>query len=99
MARNHAIDTPLRRWRLTRGITQADAAERAGITQRIWSRYERGERIATLRGPLRRLMTLTGLSFDALLDPERYLEMHPAFLREGAVPLSGPGWPLGRKRS
>ena len=38
--------TEIRIWRDTRGITQATAAELAGVNQQTWHRFEVGEKIA-----------------------------------------------------
>jgi transcriptional regulator with XRE-family HTH domain len=89
-------DTPLRRWRLVQGYTQTKMAELLGLTQRIYSRYDIGERI-----PYKRLELIHGLTeipYRGLLHPREFLQEHPDFLREGKRPLQGRGWPRGRGR-
>jgi transcriptional regulator with XRE-family HTH domain len=83
------MDTPLRRWRHRRGITQAQLAELCGVTGNTIARYEEGRRIP--RGAqLDRLIELTRLPTDALVRPKRYLEEHPNFLLRWASPEPPP---------
>src|SRR5262245_2258160 len=91
-------DTPLRRWRISRGLTQVQAGEKCGMAHKVFARYETAERLPypmLLAG----LQKCTGLSFDALLHPVEYLAKHPDFLAAGAKPIQqGPGFPKGEKR-
>ena len=81
-----AMDTPLRRWRRQHGYTQAQLAERCGVTANTIARYEEGRRIP--RGAqLDRLIELTRLPTDALVRPARYLQDHPKFLQRWASPV------------
>jgi transcriptional regulator with XRE-family HTH domain len=76
-----AIDSPLRRWRGSQGMTQAGLAERLGVRVTTVARWEQEER--TPRGDqLLRLMEVTGLSAEALMFPKLYLQHHPEFLAE-----------------
>ena len=77
--RGMAIDSPLRRWRIKCEMTQAQLAAACGVTTNTVARWEQAFRVP--RGePLLRLMAVTGLSAEALMFPERYLEQHPTFL-------------------
>lgn len=46
MTRRLKPPTMIRIWRDAQGITQATAAELAGVTQQMWHRFEVGEKIA-----------------------------------------------------
>jgi transcriptional regulator with XRE-family HTH domain len=105
-------DTPLRRWRVCKGWTQKQLGEKLAETMRalgervaeekgIWhtaiSRYELGTRMP--RPVLRGLRELTGLSYEALVEPELYLAKRPHAFEKGKRPLQEtPGYPLGRPR-
>jgi transcriptional regulator with XRE-family HTH domain len=65
------------------GLTQAEPADQCGVKRNTISRYERGKQRPE-RAPLIRLMEITGLSSDALLFPDRYLEQHPLDMVEYA---------------
>ena len=73
------MDSPLRRWRRSQGMKQAELAQRCGVTLNTVARWEqqfripRGEQLAILA-------EVTGLSLEALLFPARYLQEHPDFL-------------------
>src|SRR5687768_14713055 len=69
------MDTPLRRWRIAEGLTQAEAGELIGVKHAAFSRYERGARIPYR--VLQKLREQTKLSYDALLQPALYLEKYP----------------------
>jgi transcriptional regulator with XRE-family HTH domain len=74
-----AIDSPLRRWRRSQGLTQEDLAQRLGVKFSTVARWE--QQFRTPRGQqLEKLAEVTGLSLEALLFPERYLREHPDFL-------------------
>jgi transcriptional regulator with XRE-family HTH domain len=91
------VDTPLRRWRVSKGYTQADAGKLIGVQHAAWSKYERGLRIP--HTVLQKLHRQTGLSYDALMEPERYLQTHPNIFPKGARALqTTPGYPKGVRR-
>jgi transcriptional regulator with XRE-family HTH domain len=73
------MDTPLRRWRISKGVTQAELAAQCGIKQNMISRYERDEHIP-VRDHLEQLIKVRGLPTDALVRPECFLAEHPDFL-------------------
>jgi transcriptional regulator with XRE-family HTH domain len=74
-----AMDSPLRRWRKSQNVTQAELGRRCGVPESTIAKWEqqfsrpRDKRLA-------KLAEVTGLSLDAILFPERYLEEHPDFL-------------------
>jgi transcriptional regulator with XRE-family HTH domain len=73
------MDSPLRRWRKSQNITQAELAKRCGVQLTTVARWEQQFRLP--RGEqLARLAEVTGLSLEALLFPQRYLTEHPDFL-------------------
>ena len=59
----------LRAWREKRGLTQAEAGALIGVTQRAYGKYEQGR--LPKADVLRRVVTLTGMSADALLEAAR----------------------------
>jgi len=86
------MDTPLRRWRIARGLTQEEFGEKIGVKRKAISRYENGERIPYHY--LQELKNVTGLSYEALLRPAEYLKAYPDYRRQGKRPLQeGPGRP------
>jgi transcriptional regulator with XRE-family HTH domain len=73
------MDSPLRRWRRSQGLTQAELAQRCGVELNTVARWEQQIRIP--RGEqLEKLAEVTGLSLEALLFPARYLRDHSDFL-------------------
>jgi transcriptional regulator with XRE-family HTH domain len=93
------MDTPLRRWRISKGYTQEEAGDLVGVQHAAWSKYERGQRIPY--SVLQSLHRKTGLSYEALVEPERYLQSHPNLYPRGTRALqTTPGYPKGvhRKR-
>jgi transcriptional regulator with XRE-family HTH domain len=89
------MDTPLRRWRIAKGLTQEQAGAlvgKEGVKHTAFSRYERGERMPS--DVLQDLHELTGLSYEALLRPKEYLEKHPNVLAKGVREVQkSPGRP------
>jgi transcriptional regulator with XRE-family HTH domain len=79
-----AMDSPLRRWRWSRGLSQAALADMCGLETNTISSYEQGHR-RPQPSTIDRLVEVTGLSADALIYPRRYLEEHPEFLAEFAA--------------
>jgi transcriptional regulator with XRE-family HTH domain len=74
-----AMDSPLRRWRRKHHKTQAEVGQQCGVTKNTVARWEQAFRVP--RGAaLLRLMEVTGLTAEALMFPERYLQEHPHFL-------------------
>jgi transcriptional regulator with XRE-family HTH domain len=74
-----AMDSPLRRWRKSQNVTQAELARRCGVPESTIAKWE--QQFSRPRGArLDKLAEVTGLSFEALLSPERYLAAHPDFL-------------------
>jgi transcriptional regulator with XRE-family HTH domain len=78
-----AMDSPLRRWRRSQGLTQKQLAERLGVHMSTVAKYEQRFRVPR-EEELRTLADVTGLSLDAILFPETYLQEHPEFLAEWA---------------
>jgi hypothetical protein len=105
-------DTPLRRWRICQGLTQAEAGKQLGEKMRAlgeradrardyghtaFSRFELGE--VPPSWVLKGLKELTKLPYTALIEPEAYLAKHPQLYAEGQRPLQeGRGYPRGRPR-
>jgi transcriptional regulator with XRE-family HTH domain len=89
-------DSPLRRWRLKRKLTQGQLATLCGVKMQTVARWERAEqdggRKPTGRG-LVELIRHTKLPAEALLFPETYLREHPEFLQAWASESRGPGRP------
>jgi transcriptional regulator with XRE-family HTH domain len=79
-----AMDSPLRRWRWSQGLSQAELARRCGLETNTISSYEQGHR-RPQPSTIDRLAMVTGLTPDALIYPKRYLEEHPEFLVEFAA--------------
>jgi transcriptional regulator with XRE-family HTH domain len=74
-----AMDSPLRRWRRSQGLTQEGLAQRLGVRFSTVAKWEQQFRIP--RGEqLEKLAEVTDLSLEALLFPQRYLREHPDFL-------------------
>jgi transcriptional regulator with XRE-family HTH domain len=92
-----ALDTPLRRWRLERNLTQTEAGDMIGVEQRNYSRYELGEKHIPYKY-LEKIHELTKIPYLGLLNPQKFLREHPDFLAHGKRPLQGRGWPKGRPR-
>jgi transcriptional regulator with XRE-family HTH domain len=81
--RSMAIDSPLRRWRRAHHYTQAQFAELVGAKRDAVNRWEQGKRVP--HSPmLRRLVAITRIPAEAIIDPERYLRDHPDYLAEWA---------------
>ncbi len=74
-----AMDTPLRRWRRSQGLKQADLDARLGVPEGSIARWEQTLRIPR-KDTLERLADFTGLPVEAIMYPERYLREHPEFL-------------------
>jgi transcriptional regulator with XRE-family HTH domain len=74
-----AMDTPLRRWRRSQGLKQADLDARLGVPEGSIARWEQTLRIPH-KETLERLADFTGLPVEAIMYPERYLREHPDFL-------------------
>jgi transcriptional regulator with XRE-family HTH domain len=74
-----AMDSPLRRWRRSQGLTQAELAERLGVHMSTVAKYEQRFRVPR-EDELATLAEVTGLSLEAILFPERYLREHPEYL-------------------
>jgi transcriptional regulator with XRE-family HTH domain len=71
---------PLRQWREQHRISQDELAQRLNVTQGMVSHielYVRSPRMDILRS----LCDVTGLSADAFVQPERFLQEHPDFLK------------------
>jgi transcriptional regulator with XRE-family HTH domain len=92
-----AMDCPLRRWRRSRGMTQADVAQAIGVKPDTISRYEQGSR-RPLGEALIKLLELTGLPANALLLPGRFIAEHPDFLEAWASELPRRGRPPRQRR-
>jgi len=60
-------DSLLARVRRRQGLSQAEAARRAGIPPTTWSAYERGLRSPTLR-QLRKFAAALGVRVEDLID-------------------------------
>jgi transcriptional regulator with XRE-family HTH domain len=74
-----AMDSPLRRWRKSQNVTQGELARRCGVGLSTIAKWE--QQFTAPRGDrLEKLAQVTGLSLEALLFPEHYLEVHPDFL-------------------
>jgi transcriptional regulator with XRE-family HTH domain len=74
-----AQDSPLRRWRLKHGFTQAWIAKRCGVSVYAVTRWENGRRVP-MGETLLCLMELTGIPAEGLIRPRRYLEEHSTYL-------------------
>jgi transcriptional regulator with XRE-family HTH domain len=78
-----AMDTPLRRWRRSQGLRQADLDARLGVPKGSIARWEQ-----TLRLPrketLEHIADYTGLPIEAIMYPARFLRQHPEFLASWA---------------
>ena len=61
----------LRAWRLDRGLSQAEAAERVGVTQPTWSDWEAGKKLPNFRSAHRLIEIVGHAARTALLDPSR----------------------------
>jgi transcriptional regulator with XRE-family HTH domain len=77
------MDSPLRRWRRSQGLTQAELADRLEVHMSTVAKYEQRFRIPR-EEELARLAEVTELSLEAILFPERYLQDHPDFLAQFA---------------
>jgi transcriptional regulator with XRE-family HTH domain len=76
------MDHPIGRWRNVFQVSQAELAERCGLSQQSISFYEGGR---VPRGEaLRALIRVTGLPLEALVFPEQFLAEHPDFLIEAS---------------
>lgn len=73
-----SVDTPLRRWRLSQGLTQQQLADRLGVARNTISRVELGYQQPRLR-QLRALMARTHLPVEAFENPAGYLTAHPEY--------------------
>jgi transcriptional regulator with XRE-family HTH domain len=74
-----AMDSPMRRWRKSQNVTQTELARRVGVYVSTIAKWE--QQFSRPRGQaLERLVAVTGLSLEAILFPQRYLEEHPDFL-------------------
>src|SRR5215217_1481724 len=73
-----AIDSPLRRWRKANGHTQRQLAAILGVNLDSVNRWEQGRSVPHEK-TLTRLVTLTHLSADAIIYPERWLREHPDY--------------------
>jgi transcriptional regulator with XRE-family HTH domain len=74
-----AMDSPMRRWRKSQNVTQTELARRVGVYVSTIAKWE--QQFSRPRGEaLERLVAVTGLSLEAILFPQRYLEEHPDFL-------------------
>jgi transcriptional regulator with XRE-family HTH domain len=90
------MDSPLRRWRRSQGLKQADLAQRCGVTLGTVARWEQQFRVP--RGEqLSRLAEVTGLSLEALIFPVEYLQAHPDFLATWAEQPPSRGRPKRRR--
>jgi transcriptional regulator with XRE-family HTH domain len=78
------MDSPLRRWRWSKGLSQAALARRCGLKTNTISTYEQGHR-RPQPSTIDRLVDVTGLTPDALIYPQRYLRDYPDFLAEFAA--------------
>jgi transcriptional regulator with XRE-family HTH domain len=78
-----AMDSPLRRWRRSKDLTQKALADQLGVHMSTVAKYEQRFRVPR-EDELRELARVTGLSLDAILFPETYLQDHPEFLAEWA---------------
>jgi transcriptional regulator with XRE-family HTH domain len=75
------MDHPIGRWRHRHQVTQAQLAERCGLSQQAIAAYESGHR--TPRGAsLTKLIEATSIPLEALIFPEAYLRDHPDYLTE-----------------
>ena len=75
-----SVDSPLRRWRLSKNLTQEELGALCELSEVSISRYEMGRR--TPRGKeLRCLRRVTKLSLEALIFPQEWLRSHPKFLQ------------------
>jgi transcriptional regulator with XRE-family HTH domain len=89
-----AMDSPLRRWRRKYGVTQAQLAQRCGVSINTVARWEQASRIPS--GPhVQVLIEVTGLSAEALMFPQRYLRQHPNLLERWAEQPPRRGRPKG----
>jgi transcriptional regulator with XRE-family HTH domain len=79
-----AMDSPLRRWRWSQGLSQAALARRCGLETNTISSYEQGHR-RPQPSTIDKLVEVTGLTADALIYPRQYLRDHPEFLAEFAA--------------
>jgi transcriptional regulator with XRE-family HTH domain len=75
-----AIDSPLRRWRKANEHTQGQVAQLLGVHLDSVNRWEQGRSVPHEK-TLTRLLTLTHLSADAIIYPERWLREHPDYLQ------------------
>ncbi len=71
------------RWRRSQGLTQKQLADRLGVHMSTVAKYEQRFRVPR-EDELRALARETGLSLDAILFPDTYLQEHPEFLSEWA---------------
>jgi transcriptional regulator with XRE-family HTH domain len=86
-------DHPLTLWRQAHDVTQAELAQRCGVSQHSLAAYESYARVPHGQN-LARLAIATALPLGALTDPETFLQEHPDFLRELDTPrpkLASPG--------
>lgn len=57
---------PLYQWRVTQDLSQAEAAEKIGVSDMAWSRWERGK-ACPVGTSLLALMRLTGIAPEKLM--------------------------------
>ena len=92
-------DSPLRRWRRKRGLTQGQLAKLCGVNLQTVARWEKAEQAGGRKPTGEALLCLireTKIPTEGLLFPERYLREHPGYLEAWA---SGPRRPGRPKRS
>lgn len=81
------VDTPLKRFRRSKGMTQRQLAQAIGIHWNLLARYDRGDKVPAHRDVIQRIMDYTKLSAEALIFPEAYLQTHHDCYPEFADPF------------
>jgi transcriptional regulator with XRE-family HTH domain len=89
-------DSPLRRWRRKRGLTQGQLAKLCGVNLQTVARWEKAEQEGGRKPTGEALLCLikeTKIPAEGLLFPERYLRDHPDYLSRWASGPRSPGRP------
>jgi len=92
-------DSPLRRWRRQHRLTQKQLAAECGVTPTTVARWEKAEKDGGRKpagDALVRLIAVTHLPAEALIQPGQFLARHPTYLGQYASAGQGRGRP--RKR-
>ncbi len=89
-------DSPLRRWRRKHGMTQEQLALACDVAPQTVARWERAEQPGGRKPTgeaLLRVMRITKIPAEALIQPESFLREHPTYLAAWATEARGRGRP------